>query len=201
MVTWTSPNRGAPSSKKTATDSSAPPVRSTSVFRRVHWKDLEEWILIDSIKAGGGPTILGRFSTWPLWVRRGLKPQLPSKPEFRKALKDSIASEGLRNPILIFEIDGKLFVRYGVSRCLTVRELQEEGRGDGTLPAIISGPTPGVGATVSPANFLDYFVDPPLHVVWQPDGRFDFSICYSSWDIQAHNPAAVNRQARLKDNL
>ena len=80
-----------------------------------------------------------------------------SKPLYRAALRASLEKEGFRNPILAYECDGGLLLKFGNSRLQIARDL------DITLPAIVVDHQERYSdrPEVTNENFAEFFTDVP----------------------------------------
>jgi hypothetical protein len=90
-------------------------------------------------------------------VRTGMDKK--NKPVFRKALRDSIASEGVRNPLLGWCFIEGLFIGFGAGRLKAATEA-----GLDTVPMIVNDFTGEYehGEEVTEDNFASFFTDVPL---------------------------------------
>ena len=91
---------------------------------------IEPWCVIDSLTYGvgrvdytnrlGGARSLGIRPLWPDEAK------VRDFADFYKDLEASISVNGVRVPILLWEIKGKYYVRYGASRLYVLRKLGRE---------------------------------------------------------------------------
>ena len=83
------------------------------------------------------------------------------KPGFREALRDSIAAEGVRNPIVVFALAEGCFISFGGSRVSAARDV-----GLVSIPAIVNdycGRFEG-NPEVTEDNWHEFFADKPKYV-------------------------------------
>lgn len=99
------------------------------------------------------------------WVSVPLDPR-PPKPMMREALKESVAREGFRNPIICVALGYDTYLQFGASRLRVAQQLGIP------VPAIINDYTclfedfPSVG----PQNWDKFYTDVPRSVVFNDDG-------------------------------
>lgn len=86
------------------------------------------------------------------------------------------------------QIGGRLYIRYGASRIVEARNI-EDATGQGVaIPAIISALEPiRKGVPVDADNLATFFRDPPLWVRWEDDGYLNYGKCFSQWDATFGN--------------
>jgi hypothetical protein len=88
------------------------------------------------------------------------------KPLFQEALRESIRSEGIRNPIVVYRLTEGYFLSFGGSRLRAAREV-----GLARIPALVNDYTGEVkGPTVDAGNIAEFFTDPPSIVEWTDYG-------------------------------
>ncbi len=82
----------------------------------------------------------------------------PTKPLFMEALCESIAREGVRNPVIVYATSVGDFISFGGSRFSAARSL-----GLTELPALVNDYVGRYadGEAVSPENIESYFTDVP----------------------------------------
>lgn len=156
----------------------------SAVFTHIHWGQLVDGILNPNTQVGdgSGPRI-GKWALCPLWSARPLRGPTASRKEFRAALRASIKAEGIRNPVLVCELGRRLYLRYGVSRVVESRNLEEAGHPRLSIPAIVTGPElRSAGRPVTPENLSEFFKDQPQYVVWEDDGYLNYCKCWSEFD-------------------
>lgn len=92
------------------------------------------------------------------------------KPLFFEALCESVEKEGVRNPILVYEVVEGSFLAFGGSRLRAVREVGLE-----RIPAIVNDDTGKFTGyeQVTPDNWKTFFVDVPTYHKFDEDG-FDY---------------------------
>ena len=107
---------------------------------------------------GGGTRIAG---TRPLTPEKAV---IEAQKGFFSGLVNSIEREGVKLPILVWEINGKAFLRYGASRVWAARQLDLE-----TIPAVLCGYGPNLpggfefeGWCNTPAQVLLAFRNPRI---------------------------------------
>lgn len=130
----------------------------------------------------GGPTV--GYKGWH-WLPEISKAQ---KPGFHDALRDSIASVGIRNPVLLWCISGELYLTFGGSRVRAALDLGLE-----FIPAIINDVS-GCFAEyplVTEDNFVSYFRDPPRDFTFNEDGC-DYHYNLERARRDQHDPAGFN---------
>lgn len=97
------------------------------------------------------------------------RPELSSarKPEFMKALSESIREEGFRNPIVVYATSEGNFVSFGGSRALCARRL-----GLRTIPALVNDYCGRYESCpeVTPKNAHTFFKDVPQYIEFTPEG-------------------------------
>lgn len=99
---------------------------------------------------------------------------LGSAPSFDNALKDSVARDGVRNPVCVFDVGGLLYPAVGASPIINAaRAVELETGRPVPIPAIVSGPGPrheklNAGdespidlLSADPRSFLRHFVPQP----------------------------------------
>lgn len=104
-----------------------------------------------------------------------------TKPGFQEALNSSVASEGIRNPILVWALPEGIFLTFGGSRvkaCVAV--------GIKEIPAIINDYVGDFASCpeVTADNYAQYFTDPPRTFEFGDDG-FDYH--YNLERARRHN--------------
>ena len=131
----------------------------------------------------GGPSV-GPFGwTWRPEVCKSVE----AKPSFHDALARSVATEGIRNPVLVWCFPEGMFLTFGGSR---VRAALEAGLD--VIPAIINDYT-GTFAhalSVTPDNYQTYFTDVPRDVEFTEQG-FDYHYNLERARIQNLDPAGL----------
>jgi len=92
--------------------------------------DIEPWCVIDSLTYGVGSRHFyarngGRreYGIRPLWPDEA---KLRDYADFYKELTASIAEQGVLTPVLLYRINGKLYVRYGASRLWALTKLERQ---------------------------------------------------------------------------
>jgi hypothetical protein len=150
---------------------------------------LQPWCVMAN-PAYGGPFLAGKYYGRPLKRDAGTR---DAKRGFHEALERDIQANGVRNPLCVWEIDGKLYLRYGQSRWEALRRLKIE-----TAPAIISGPGSHPYFARLPdepfemidltdptaAGFLKYFKDQPRKWKITEEGYLDFVRCLGEFEVQ-----------------
>jgi len=127
----------------------------------------------------GGPSV-GPFGwTW--------RPEISSanKPLFLQALQESIANDGIRNPILCWAFSEGIYLTFGGSRVLASSRC-----GRSTIPAIINDYTGEFSACpeVTPDNWATFFTDPPRDAEFASPG-FDYHYNLERARRADHDPA------------
>lgn len=134
-----------------------------------------EDILIDDIKGfcRRNPNAIEGYKIGPFGWRARIDMNKQNKPVFRKALRESIQKEGIRNPLLAWSFDEGLFVGFGMGRLKAAKEL-----GFVEVPMIINDFTGNYdeAALVTPGNFAEFFTDVPL--TWE-FGKYGFTYHYN----------------------
>lgn len=89
------------------------------------------------------------------------------KPKFQEALRDSIAAEGVRNPIVVYATDEGDFVSFGGSRVYAARDV-----GLRTIPALVNDYCGRYdeGVEVTEYNVRDFFTDVPRYLEFTATG-------------------------------
>lgn len=179
---------------------------ATNVYTKylhVHWSDIEDGVLNPNVHVfGGGSPRVGKWVSCPLWSAKALRGPSRSRPEFRKALASSIATEGVRNPVLLIQIGGKLYIRYGASRVVECRNVEEATGNRIAIPVIVSSLEPiKKGIEVTQENLDTFFKDPPLWVKWEDDGYLNYGKCYSSWDESYGNIGFMKEADVMRDAI
>lgn len=110
-----------------------------------------------------------------------------NKPIFRKALKDSILKDGIRNPLLGWSFKEGLFIGFGTGRLKAARELGME-----EVPMIVND---FVGKysdapKVTKENFADFFTDVPMTYSFTKFG-FDYHYNLTKSTRKFHDPGGV----------
>lgn len=127
----------------------------------------------------GGPSV-GPFGwTW----REELSKH--GKEGFQTALRESVRTSGILNPILVWAFPEGRFLTFGGSR---VRAALEEGLTE--VPAIINDYTGEFAQCplVTPENVADFFTDPPRDTTFGDRG-FDYHYNLERARRQNHDPA------------
>jgi len=90
-----------------------------------------------------------------------------TKPQFREALRDSIAAEGIRNPVVIYSLAEGDFLSFGGSRVDAARD-----GGLDSIPALINDYCErySEGVRVTHANVASFFTDVPEYIEFTPTG-------------------------------
>ena len=110
-----------------------------------------------------------------------------NKPVFRKALRESIQAEGIRNPLLGWCFEEGLFVAFGAGRLKAAKEA-----GLTEVPMIVNDFT---GAykdcpEVTEENVADWFTDPPLTYAFRKTGfTYHYNLTPSTRVV--HDPGAI----------
>ena len=111
--------------------------------------------------AYGGPRLSIYGWTW--------RPEVTTatKPLFREALRDSIAAEGVRNPIVLYSTMEGCFVSFGGSRVEAAR-----AAGLTSVPALVNDYTERFtnGLPVTPENVESFFTDVPEYIEFTSTG-------------------------------
>jgi hypothetical protein len=123
------------------------------------------------------------------------------KRAFHDALRHSILTEGIRNPVNVWDVDGRYFLRYGQSRVEAAWDLALN-----TVPAIVSGPDASRAGLIpadrmidlhsGPDALLGLFADPPQQWRIHPDGYLDFYKCLGHFDAELRELGIWRPQAR-----
>lgn len=112
----------------------------------------------------GGPSLSLNGWTW--------RPEISKhgKQGFQSALEASIREEGVRNPILVYNLPEGIFLTFGGSRVRAALSCEHD-----TIPAIINDYTRGfeMDLLVTPKNVEYFFTDVPRDYEFGPDG-FDY---------------------------
>jgi len=117
-----------------------------------------------------------------------LNMQKANKPVFRKALKESIQKEGMRNPILGWCFKEGLFYAFGAGR---VQAAKEAGLTE--VPMIVNDFTGEYKSSerVTPENFAEFFKDVPLTYEFNKQGfTYHYNLTPSTREI--HDPGGVD---------
>ena len=128
----------------------------------------------------GGPSLSYKGWTW--------RPELSKhgKEGFQEALEKSIRDEGIRNPILVWNMPEGIYLTFGGSR---VRAALSVGIRE--IPAIIndvSGDYPSKD-TVTSKNLDTFFKDMPYDWEFGEDGAFDYHYNLERARRANHDPA------------
>jgi hypothetical protein len=112
----------------------------------------------------GGPRL-----SYQGWCSQPVTPAT-RKVKFFDALRESVAAEGFRNPIILWNVAEGLHVQFGVSRLRVAHEL------DLMIPAIINDVTGEMTdhPEVTRSNWKDFFTDIPVYHEFNKDGSFDY---------------------------
>lgn len=112
----------------------------------------------------GGPSLSYRGWTWRPEISKA------AKPGFHEALARSIASEGVRNPVLLWSFPEGVYLTFGGSRVRAAKEAGLE-----TIPAIVNDAGEDFlgNELVTPDNWRTYFKDVPRSAEFTEDG-FDY---------------------------
>jgi uncharacterized ParB-like nuclease family protein len=126
------------------------------------------WVKIDGIKgklirnpAYPGPKV--GLNGWVSTDRIGTK----DKPEFQLALTESIAKEGVRNPIIVYALESGDYLGFGGSRLNAARDAGLE-----RIPALINDHCNRYRylREITPENWQDVFTDIPRYFEFTEDG-------------------------------
>lgn len=95
------------------------------------------------------------------------------KPKFRKALRESLLKEGMRNPIIVYATPAGLFLGFGGSRAQAAKDICLK-----CVPAIINDYTGQFSdcPEVTPSNWTHWFEDVPS---WHEFGTTGFDYHYA----------------------
>ena len=138
-----------------------------------------------------------------------------SKPKFRAALRKSLLEEGFRNPILAYECDGGLLLKFGNSRLMIAQDLNIP------VPAIVVDHQHRYEdrPEVTNENFAEFFTDVPRIFEISEGGRMvDHSFNLGRRNQHEYDPMGlewlgedegevlrefgiINRDAHLQDRL
>lgn len=133
----------------------------------------------------GGPSVGPHGWTW----REEVSKNHGAKPEFHKALRESIRESGVRNPVLLYCFeDGGLFLTFGGSRVSAAIDV-----GLTEIPAIIndySGAYKDEPA-VTPENVQSFFTDTPRDIHFGETG-FDYHYNLERARRHDHDPSGLN---------
>lgn len=180
-------------------------MKSDTRYTHVHWSEIQDGVLNPNVHVfGGGSPRLGKWVVCPLWNAKALRGPGRSRPEFRKALCDSIVKEGVRNPVLCAQLGGKLYIRYGASRVVECRNAEDATGVRIRIPVIISSIGDAVkrgGILVTKENLDTFFKDPPLWVNWEEDGYLNYGKCFSSWDASYGNIGYMKEAEVMRDAI
>jgi len=109
----------------------------------------------------GGPRLSIYGWTW--------RPEVTTatKPLFREALRDSIAEEGVRNPVVLYSTVEGVFLSFGGSRVDAAR-----AAGLTSIPALVNDYTERFtnGIPVTPDNVESFFTDIPEYIEFTSTG-------------------------------
>ena len=109
----------------------------------------------------GGPTLSIYGWTW--------RPEVSTanKPLFRDALRDSIAREGVRNPVVLYSTVEGCFLSFGGSRVTAAREV-----GLTVIPALVNDYVERYkeAERVTPENVRSFFTDVPEYIEFTSKG-------------------------------
>jgi len=90
------------------------------------------------------------------WTWRPL-PDTRFKPQFQKALIESMGAEGMRNPIIVYALPEGDFLSFGGSRLRAAMALEWE-----TVPCLVNDYVDRhEGPEVTPDNYKQFFTDVP----------------------------------------
>jgi hypothetical protein len=111
----------------------------------------------------GGPSVGLNGWTWRAQVSKNHG----AKPGFHRALAASVAKDGLRNPVLVWNLPEGLFLTFGGSRVHAALAAGIEA-----IPAIINDYTGsyGDGVLVTSENWESFFTDVPRTFEFTRDG-------------------------------
>lgn len=128
----------------------------------------------------GGPGVGIHGWTW--------RPQISkeaAKPGFKKALRESIAREGVRNPVLVWAFKEGIFLTFGGSRVEAARDC-----GIQAVPAIVNDYTElfHTCEKVTTENWTTFFTDIPRDAEFGKDG-FDYHYNLERARRANHDPA------------
>jgi hypothetical protein len=120
------------------------------------------------------PQAIEGYEAGPFGWRVRVNMQKKNKPVFRKALRESIQTEGIRNPLLGWSFKEGLFIGFGAGRLKAAKEA-----GLTEVPMIVNDFTGDYGdcPEVTEENFADYFTDVPL--TYEFHKRFGFTYHYN----------------------
>lgn len=123
----------------------------------------------------GGPSVGLNGWTWRPEVSKH------GKEGFQQALEDSIRSDGIRNPILVWSLSEGIFLTFGGSRVRAAVSCGLE-----TVPAIVNDYTGEFAENplVTPENVESFFTDVPRDWEFNEDG-FDYH--YNLERARRHN--------------
>jgi hypothetical protein len=115
------------------------------------------------------------------WTWRAQISKEAAKPEFKKAIRESIGKEGIRNPILVWSFNEGIFLTFGGSRIMAAVDV-----GLDSIPAIINDYTGDYesGEEVTEVNYHTFFADPPRDAEFTEKG-FDYH--YNLERARQHN--------------
>lgn len=89
------------------------------------------------------------------------------KPRFKEALRDSIAAEGIRNPVVVYSTKEGDFLSFGGSRLAAAREMGLAG-----IPALVNDYSGRYDEypEITPDNVRDLFTDVPEYLEFTDTG-------------------------------
>jgi len=111
----------------------------------------------------GGPSVGVHGWTW----RPEVCKSKAAKPGFHEALRESIAKDGLRNPVLVWAFSEGIFLTFGGSRVAAAIALAIPA-----IPAIINDYTGSFSESelVTEDNWTTFFTDIPRSFTFDADG-------------------------------
>lgn len=112
------------------------------------------------------PAYNNRHVAFNNWCYIDFDPNHVRKPMFFEALKESVAREGFRNPIVVYAFPEGIMLSFGGSRLRTAHELNMP------IPCIVVDFTGEFDAcpAVNQESYKSYFADPPTHFVIDENG-------------------------------
>lgn len=143
---------------------------------------LEPWVVIEN-PGYGGPHLFGPYYGRPVGFQGALGYTLRNL----ELLAKDVGLHGFRNPICVWEYQGRFYLRYGASRVYVASAnpaipLSAVVSGPGVLPdGLVSEQIDlHAGTGLPPKLFQDY----PQHVGVVPEGFVDFHHCWGKFEAK-----------------
>ena len=132
----------------------------------------------------GGPAVGPWGWTW----RPEISKNHAAKPEFHKALRESIRESGVHNPVLLYAFHEGLFLTFGGSRVSAAIDCELD-----RIPAIVNDYCSKYedSPRVTPDNWEEWFTDPPRDAEFGERG-FDYHYNLERARRHNHDPSGLN---------